>query len=148
MKEPVDHILRPSLPWRPAGASITECGYDASKVKAITREEFFKRLKDYGQQRTAILTCMTCSDTARRWKSWEEDPRLAIGREIEWERGGLYYRERDDRGQRVKDELVAIAALIEAHRDEFLSLVAEIEQRRAWNEKKAALAARPAGREG
>lgn len=147
MKEPVDHILRSSLPWRPAGSAITECGYDASKVKALTRAEFFHRLKDYGPQRTAVLTCMTCSDTARRWKTWDEDPRLALSREIEWERGAGY-RERDGRGQRLKDELVAVAALIEAHCDEFLALVTEIEQRRVWNEKKAALAKRPAKREG
>jgi hypothetical protein len=143
MKEPVDHILRPALPWRPASAAITECGYDAAKVKTLTRSDFFQRLKDYGPQRTALLTCMTCSDTARRWKTWDEDPSLALQREIEWERGGSYFRERDDRGTRLKDELVAVAALIEAHRDEFITFVNETEQRRAWNEKKAALAERP-----
>mgnify|MGYP001599520162 CR=1 FL=1 len=37
MKEPVDHVLRPRLPWRsPSDPAITECGYDASKVKTIT----------------------------------------------------------------------------------------------------------------
>lgn len=91
MKEPVDHILRPSLPWRANGdAAITECGYDASKVKVLTRPEFFQRLKDMGRQRTALLTCMTCSDAAGRWKSWEDDPRQAIEREITWEWGGGY----------------------------------------------------------
>jgi hypothetical protein len=144
MKEPVDHILRPSLPWRAAGdAAITECGYDASKVKAISRTEFFQRVKDLGQQRTAMLTCMTCSDTARRWKTWEEDPRQAIEREITWERGGGY-RERTDRGERLKDELVAIAALIESHAAEFANIITNREQRRDWLEKKATMkAAKP-----
>lgn len=32
MKEPVDHILRPSLPWREASA-MTECGLNAASVK-------------------------------------------------------------------------------------------------------------------
>ena len=32
MKEPVDHILRPKLPWRTGEGAITECGYDAAKV--------------------------------------------------------------------------------------------------------------------
>ncbi len=141
MKEPVDHILRPGLPWRPV-ASLTECGYDASKVKTLTRPEFFQRLKDMGQQRTALLTCMTCSDTARRWKSWEDDPRQAMEREITWEYGGGY-RAREDRGERLKDELIAIATLVEAHRSEFEATIAANEQRREWLEKKAALANKP-----
>ena len=136
MKEPVDHILRPRLPWREE-SSITECGYDGSKVRAITREEFFQRLKDFGQQRTALLTCMTCSDTARRWKTWEDDPRQALEREITWEWGGGY-RARTDRGFRLRDELTAIAALIDAHHTEFAKMVTAIEQRREWLEKKAA----------
>lgn len=37
MKEPVDHILRPQLPWR-TDAGITECGYDATKVAGIPRK--------------------------------------------------------------------------------------------------------------
>ena len=142
MKEPVDHIVRPRLPWRSAGdGEITECGFDASKVKTLTRAEFFQRLKDYGQQRTALLTCMTCSDTARRWESWENDPRQALAREIHWERGE--WRPRTDRGQRLHDELIAIAALVEAHRDEFVSILKANEGRREWLEKKAAMKQKP-----
>lgn len=145
MKEPVDHILRPRLPWRPSDAApITECGYDATKVKSLTREEFFKREKDLGRQRTAMLTCMTCADTARRWGTWDDDPRLAMQREIEWERRAPYYaRPTDERGTRLKDELLAIAGLIESHSEEFDAAVNEIEQRREWNKKKAAVSARP-----
>ena len=73
MKEPVDHILRPRLPWRTDDdTALTECGYDASKVKAITREEFTERYKEWGSQRTAMVTCMTCIRTARNWGTWEE----------------------------------------------------------------------------
>lgn len=146
MKEPVDHILRPRLPWRPLDEGpITECGYDATKIKTVTRTEYFKREKDLGKQRNAMLTCMTCADAARRWGAWEDDPRLAMQREIEWERKSPYWSKyvEDDRGVRLKDELLAIASLIDSHRDEFFAAVAEIEQRRAWNEKKAALADRP-----
>lgn len=145
MKEPVDHILRPRLPWRGIDeGAITECGYDASKVKTLTRAEFFQMEKDLGKQRLAMITCMTCSDTARRWGTWDDDPRLALQREIEWERGGAYYsRARDDRGHRLKDELTAIYTLIETHRDEFYSLITEMEQRRDWLEKKAALGRKP-----
>ena len=144
VKEPVDHILRPRLPWRaPDEAPITECGYDATKVKTITRDELKQRAKDLGRQRTAMLTCMTCSGTVERWGTWDDDPRLALGREIEWERGGAYWRSRDDHGYRLRDELTAINALIEAHRDEFDVQIKEIEQRREWLEKKAALEKKP-----
>ena len=143
MKEPVDHILRPELPWRQVADAITECGFDASKVKTLTRAEFFQREKDLGKQRTAMLTCMTCADTAKRWGTWDDDPRLAVDREITWERGSHYYRSRDDRGQQLKDELTVIARMIEAHRQEFDAALSEMRQRREWNEKKAALAERP-----
>lgn len=134
MKEPVDHILRPSLPWR-TEPSITECGYDASKMKVLTRAEFFQRVKDLGQQRTAMLTCMTCSNTAQRHGSWDDDPRHAILREVEWEGSGRWAHK--ERGARMRDELLAIADLIEAHREEFAAHITNTEQRRDWLEKKA-----------
>lgn len=135
MKEPVDHILRPQLPWREAPA-ITECGYDGSKVKVITRAEFFERVKELGKQRTAMLTCMTCAETASRWGTWDDDPRAVLERELQWE---FRYRRTTERGCVLRDELLAIATLIETHRDEFLSHIAGTEQRRAWLEKKAEL---------
>ncbi len=142
MKEPVDHIIRPLLPWRSSEGAVTECGYDASKVKALTREEFFQREKDLGKQRAAMITCMTCADTAKRWNTWDTDPCQAMAREIAWERGE-WYRARTDRGERLKDELIAIAALIQAHPEEFAAAVTTREQRREWLEKKAAQAAKP-----
>jgi hypothetical protein len=121
MKEPVDHIERPRLPWRgPNESSVTECGINAVKVKTLTRSEFFRRLKEYGEQRTALLTCMTCSYTAKRWSTWDEEPRDAIQREIEWE--GPAYR-RGKHGNQLRDELRAIALLIQHHQDEFASLL-------------------------
>ncbi len=144
MKQPVDHIVRPQLPWRGGhDEQITECGYDASKVSTITRAEFSARIKDLGQQRTAMLTCMTCADTSRRWADWETDARLAVGREITWEAGGGYYRTRTDRGERLKDELHAIADLIAAHRQEFDDALEQRAKRRDWLEQKAAVARKP-----
>jgi hypothetical protein len=137
MKEPVDHIRRPALPWR-IDAGLTECGYNASKVPTVSRQVHFQRLKDLGQQRTAMITCMTCLDTAKRWKAWEEDPCQAMAREIAWERGE-WYRARSDRGEQLKDELIAIASLVAAHREEFDATIKEREQRRDWLAKKAAL---------
>jgi hypothetical protein len=144
MKQPVDHILRPRLPWRPPDeAPITECGYDALKVPTVTRATYFERLKEMGQQRCALFTCMTCADTARRWGTWEDDPRVALEREIVWEHGGYWTRHRSDRGERLRDELTAIAQLIETHRAEFDGELLAIAERRAWNAKKEALKHRP-----
>ncbi|MHB1310489.1 MAG: hypothetical protein ACYC3L_00635 [Gemmatimonadaceae bacterium] len=139
MKEPVDHILRPQLPWR-TGGGITECGYNSEKVPTITRTAYFDRRKELGQQRCAILTCMTCAQTAERWTTWEDDPRPAMQRELEWEWGHGYYRSRDSRGTLLRDELLSIAALIDAHRDEFDAHIAAAADRRAWVEKKETLA--------
>lgn len=145
MKEPVDHILRPLLPWRLADeTAITECGYDASQVKTLTRQDYFRRLQDMGSQRAALFTCMTCADTAKRWGTWDDDPRRALEREIVWEWGNGYHRAGDDRGTRLRDELIAIAALIQRHRMEFEGLISEDIRRRAWLEKKTALKNRAA----
>ena len=133
MKTPVDHILRTRLPWRDASGAITECGYDATKVTTIARAEYFQRRKDMGQQRCALLTCMTCSSTVERWATWDDDPRKAVGREIEWECGWS----RTERGLKLRDELTAVAALIEAHGDEFKDLVSAISLRRDWLDRKA-----------
>lgn len=138
MKDPVDHILRPQLPWR-ENVAITECGLNARKVPAITRDVFEARLRDLGQQRTAMLTCMTCDGAARRWGTWADDPRKAVEREIQWETA----RRRNDHGDNLRDELLAIAALIDAHPDEFASYLSETERRREWVERKAANAAKP-----
>ena len=138
MKDPVDHIVRPALPWR-SDLGITECGLNAAKVPTITREAYTQRLKDYGQQRAALVTCMTCGDTSRRWGTWEVDPRKAIEREVQWETAWS----QSDRGERLRDELTAIAALIELHPDEFKAQLEVIKQRRKWNENKAKLAKKP-----
>ena len=130
MKEPVDHILRPRLPWRsPDGPAITECGYDASKVKTISRDDFIARTKEYGRQRTALLTCMTCSQASERWSDWDVDPRKAVGREITWESAwGANH------GERLKDELRALAELARRHSDEFAQIMSRID----WIRKKEA----------
>lgn len=138
MKEPVDHIIRPMLPWR-TGGGVTECGHDAGKVPSITRDAYAARLREMGSQRSSMFTCMTCASTAQRWSTWEDDPRKALGREVEWEASWS----RRDNGSQLRDELVAIAALIAAHRDEFDSIIAETRGRREWLKQKAAHAARP-----
>ena len=124
MREPVDHIERPVLPWRSNEQALTECGISAVKVKTLTRSEFQRRFKEWGERRTAITTCMTCVQTARRWTDWTTDPRQALEREIYWEGGGRW--SLDKRGTLLRDELKAIATLIINHRDEFVELLHRI----------------------
>jgi hypothetical protein len=134
MKEPVDHILRPRLPWRAHDDVITECGYDAAKVKTLAPEDFRARLNDLGRQRTAMLTCMTCINATQKWGVWADDPRQAMSREIEWEIP--WGRENKDHPQRLKDELLAIADLIEANRETFDAAVKARKDRQAWIDQK------------
>ena len=138
MKEPLEHILRPLLPWRSDGA-ITECGLNGASVKALTREQHLARLKEYGEQRTALLTCMTCMRTAEQYPDWQTEPRLALGREVAWERvhysRGRVMTYGGDNGQRLRDELLAIESLIAAHPEEFQRYISDTVTRREWQER-------------
>lgn len=115
-KTPLDHIERPRLPWRHGQDAITECGKIAASVRTVTRDTHARRLKELGQQRTAMLTCMTCYQTSERWGSWDQDPREAIQREIDWEGTSKWDR---GRGHALHDELRALAALVKLCPTEF-----------------------------
>lgn len=108
MKDPVDHVRRPDLPWRTS--RLTECGKPINDVaKWIERDELLKREKEYGKQRTAMLTCMTCWETAARWPPFDVEPMAAVSREV--------YGGRADPA--FTKELRALAALATKYRDEF-----------------------------
>jgi hypothetical protein len=128
--EPLSHIVRPALPWR--DADRTECGKPTNDVAScISRDDALQQVKREGIQRAAYSLCMTCIDTMKRWpREWADDPVEALGRE--------YYGGR--RHPSLEGELRALAALVEAHRDEFdgyltgladtVSLAAHRQQRR------------------
>lgn len=127
MNETLNHIKRVELPWRSSeDLVVTECGLDSTNVTAMDRNDFFEKLKDYGQQRMALLTCMTCFQTTRQYKTWLEDPRDALQRELLWENPRI-----PKRGDRLKTELIAIGKLIAAHQEEFQTYI----ERQAWIEK-------------
>lgn len=120
------HILRLQVPWR-RGALLTECGMEDDR--ALTAEETLAKTKELGQQRMAMLTCMTCWGTVQRYRFWDDgrvqlntwadDPVAIMDREVNRSRWGGPKRAPSP----LKDELVAIALLIEAHRDEFDELL-------------------------
>ena len=123
---PLDHVERPLLPWRRVG--LTECGLPSANHPVITRDEHAERVKKLGVQRASFLTCQTCTSAAGHgWPTWAENPVGLMSRETQvWRCWG---------GPRPAEalldaELRAIAALVEAHRDEFdgyLSGLADVE---------------------
>lgn len=119
-EEPLAHIFRTRLPWR--NDTYTECGRHETDVRSIiTRDELKKRLNKWGHKRTAFTVCMTCMDRSKYNDTWELSPIAVLRRECE--RVGYYqpYGDgpRSQQHHRLANELHAITALIEAHRDEF-----------------------------
>lgn len=125
----VSHIERPALPWRTPEQQLTECGLPTNSYPTITRDETRDRLKEWGEQRTRMNTCVTCFDTANRWATWEYDPLDAIERAVNsdrrdnsrggyWRRNGLTPTDIAPNSP-LRADLRAIAILIERHRDEF-----------------------------
>jgi hypothetical protein len=115
---PLDHILRPVPPWRVV-QPLTECGLAGARGELINREEFDARIARYGKARTAFTVCMTCFQTARRWQTWEQDPLRVVARDDNPYAAG--------QGEVLREELRALAALAEAHRDEFGDLLAGLQ---------------------
>lgn len=110
-KPVVEHIVRRStLPWRPPNDRLTECGKSSADYPSMTHQEFLTKLRLHGQQRASMTSCMTCWNVTTRYRDWNVDPIDAIRREI------LGTRRDEDT---FRKELWAIAALIDAHRDEF-----------------------------
>jgi hypothetical protein len=115
MSEELDHVLRPSLPWR--SEHLTECGRDPNGLNVLTNEDFIARCKKLGKQRTAMITCMTCLQTTENWLHSQGSLTARLGREVD-RVGRKWSRESKD-GGRLENELRAIEFLVQAHRDEF-----------------------------
>lgn len=129
--DPIVHVIRPRPPWRSPEHDLTECGIPPRENLSITREEFLRRYKRFGRQRTAMLTCMTCLTTFERWSgehqvpaTWEDDPVAAMAREAEKLR---WSRRANEKRERLATELAAIIQLVEQHRSEFDEIIARLE---------------------
>ena len=126
---PMEHVQRPQPPWR-AARLLTECGRPTDGMTVISREQLITKVKRQGQKRAAFTTCMVCWDKCRTNHAWDVDPVGCLMREAaryEWISRRVAYGNYDagDPGEkapsavRFRNELLAIAALIEAHQDEF-----------------------------
>lgn len=118
----IEHIIRPSLPWRDAG--LTECGRPVNDCAAVlTLDQAAAKWKKQGPTRAALTTCMTCCQTYRNWPTWEANPGGRLSRDIS---RYIYGQPKPETGL-LNVELRAIALLIEAHREEFDATVATIQ---------------------
>ena len=133
--EALDHVARPNLPWR--HDVLTECGLtEMSAQRVLTRAAFEDKVKRQGKTRSAMTTCMTCWQTASRWKDWSQAPSEVMRREMPAWSSPLHPHNRLDA------ELRAIAALIEAHREEFdgflrgLAATSDLDTRRAMRRRR------------
>lgn len=125
---PLDHLARPALPWRD-GQPLTECGRRVEGLPLITREELVARVRNLGSKRASFSTCITCWETASRWKPWDEDPVQAMGREC-----GPWYRNT----AMLRDELLALAELVRAHPQEFRAILNGLAEAPRLDEARAA----------
>jgi hypothetical protein len=133
---PLEHVQRTPLPWRTE--SKTECGRPAAEYSAVlTRDEFFAKVKKQGKQRAAMSTCMTCMETASRHTTWGESPSSVMSRELTT---GRYDRNMGEK--QIDRELRAIAALIEAHGEEFHGYLSGLDQTVSLRERRLRSATR------
>ena len=138
--EPLTHVLRPSLPWRDATTAMTECGLRADSYPTASRAEASAKWRKLGAQRASLWFCMTCVQTAERWPTWDDDPAGCLGRYIERVR----YRDTTESDE-FRRELVAIAQLIELHRDDFDGLLSDLGETVSLGDRRAARGARRRG---
>ena len=136
MRDPIDHIERPVLPWRPEDRR-TECGHPVSQFapeRILTRDEVVRKIKDQGKQRAAMSTCMTCASTSDRHEPWEKNPASVVERWI----GHSAWRYDHESVRLLNREFRAIEALVAAHRDEFDSFVEGLAESTDLAERRAA----------
>lgn len=112
--DPLEHVARPLIPWstRPGR---TECGRQVNDVAAVVDlARFVAKLNRQGKTRAAMTTCMTCWTRLQYGAhSWDKSPVEVLDRDL-----GRY-----DERDVITVELRALAALVEAHRDEYDDLI-------------------------
>jgi hypothetical protein len=110
-----DHVVRDAPPWRTG--QFTECGHPIDGLGAIIDgQELTDRITTFGQARTEFTVCPVCWATARCAPRWDVDPVAVLAREAQTGHTD---------GQ-LRTELIAIAALINAHPQEFSGAVRAI----------------------
>lgn len=124
----LQHIVRPMLPWRTAGA-LTECGKPVESFPAevlLSGADALVKFKRLGVQRASLSTCMTCVTTVDRrgvTTTWDSAPVKVLSRWL----GHTPWDQRYQGRSQLDQELRAIGLLIAAHPVEFADLVAGLD---------------------
>jgi hypothetical protein len=136
LADELEHVIRSRPPWR-RGEDLTECGKPVPAVaSAISRDAFIAKRRRLGSKRASYSTCMICMDTAGRHQSWDENPAASMLREAaryRWHRAG-----QPDADMSFHDELIALAALVAAHGEEFDELLDGLQAATRLDERRAA----------
>lgn len=136
MDEPLHHIERPGLPWRPDHRR-TLCGRDVDGLPVWSRDEAMAEARKLGRQRFALFACMTCAGVFSINIPWEESPAECLRGYLA--RFGAWRSTNEADVARFEAELRAIAMLIEAHRGEFddtVEALLEVPSLRAHREER------------
>jgi hypothetical protein len=114
------HILRDCPPWRDPATRRTECGRQGPDMATVELTEAARLVQAVGKTRAKEQLCITCFETAGNWPRWQEDPAAVVARECGAHGGRFGF---SGKAEDFSHELRAIAALIQAHREEFDELV-------------------------
>ena len=112
--DPLEHVARPVVPWS-TRTGLTECGRKISDVAAvIDLPTFVVKFNKLGKTRMAMTTCMTCWNRLQYGAHvWEKNPVGVLIRDLE----------RHDEKAVIAVEVRALAALVDAHRQEYDDLI-------------------------
>lgn len=110
---PLDHIERLVPPW--SDMELTECGRRTVDVASvISRSEAERAYRLLGRQRFAVAVCQTCTATMTRNQYPEDDADMQVA---------LRHLNTYRKHPTIGDEVRALAALVDRHRDEFRLLI-------------------------
>jgi len=112
-KQPVVHVLRAPLPWRPS--RLTECGLLAEKVGRAVALAIAHKL--YAEDKE--LVCASCVQV------WGTRNETSLEREVAWSRRNRH------KDHFVEWELLAIRELVTRYQPEFDRLVAALQSEQA-----------------
>ena len=119
--EPLSHIARSPLPWRPPADNYTECGKPVTEfASVISWDEAVTLVKKHGIQRAAFVLCVTCAETTRRWGHREQEGQCTFAAEP----SKRLSREMGKRREQTDRELRALWEVASRHQEEFDALLA------------------------
>lgn len=122
---PPEHVVRVYPPWRDVPLQ-TECGCPVDDDNALSAEDFYRKIREYGETRARHLFCTGCWNRAHAYsqkepRNWDVDPIAVVSHDL------TRYHQADDSERELQTrELRVLALLAEAHRAEFDDAMASL----------------------